>query len=77
MSLFDLQLGGSWGYNGVVKIAAKVNRPTNEVVLNVKEIDIQAAEAIGQDGTLLTESGHQDLLILMPYSTRVPIGEDV
>lgn len=51
MSLFDLQLGDSWGYKGIVKLIAKVNRPTNEIVLNTKDIGIQSAEVAGEDGT--------------------------
>ncbi|KAL4949935.1 peptidase family M1-domain-containing protein [Aspergillus filifer] len=50
ISLFDLQLGGSWGYKGVVKISSKVSSPTKEVVLNSKEIQVQHAEILGADG---------------------------
>lgn len=54
MSLFDLQLGGSWGYKGIVKLIAKVTRPTKEIVLNTKEIEIQSAEVAGEDGASLS-----------------------
>jgi hypothetical protein len=50
VSLFDLQLGGSWGYKGLVKVDAKVARPTNEIVLNAKELEVQHAEVLGKDG---------------------------
>lgn len=53
VSLFDLQLGSSWAYNGVVKIAAKVNRPTSEIVLNVNEIEIKNALVTAEDGSQL------------------------
>lgn len=50
VSLFDLQLGGSWEYKGVVKIDTKITRATNEIVLNSKEIDVRNAEILGKDG---------------------------
>ncbi|OJJ44851.1 hypothetical protein ASPZODRAFT_134244 [Penicilliopsis zonata CBS 506.65] len=56
VSLFDLQLGGSWGYKGIVKVDAKVVRPTREIVLNAKEIEIQKAEVLSKDGSKLAES---------------------
>lgn len=63
MSLFDLQLGGSWEYKGIVKIDAKITRPTGEIVLNSKEIDVQAAEVLGKDGSFPMELriGAQDV----------------
>jgi hypothetical protein len=48
-----LELGGSWGYNGTVKIDASVSKPTKEIVLNVKEISIVKAEI--QAGNCLFE----------------------
>ncbi|KAL4788415.1 peptidase family M1-domain-containing protein [Aspergillus varians] len=53
ISLFDLQLGDSWGYKGIVKITSKVNGPTNEVVLNSKEIEVLHAEVLRTDGANL------------------------
>lgn len=50
ISLFDLQLGGSWGYKGIVNIRSNINGPAREVVLNSKEIDVQHAELLGADG---------------------------
>lgn len=44
ISLYDLELGGSWSYNGRVKIDASVTKATKEVVLNSKEITVQKAE---------------------------------
>jgi hypothetical protein len=49
LSLSDLKFSGSWSYNGVVEIDTKIFGPTNEVVLNAKELDIQDAE-ISVDG---------------------------
>ncbi|CAG8402659.1 unnamed protein product [Penicillium salamii] len=56
VSLFDLQLGGSWGYKGALKIDLKVTSATNEIVLNSKEIDVQNAEVLGKDGSQLAKA---------------------
>ncbi|KAJ5105123.1 Peptidase M1 alanine aminopeptidase/leukotriene A4 hydrolase [Penicillium alfredii] len=56
VSLFDLELGGSWGYKGQLKIDTKVTRATNEIVLNSKEIDVQRAEILGKDGSQLAKA---------------------
>lgn len=50
LSLFDLELGGSWSYKGVVKIDLDVTKPTKQIVLNSKEIDVHSAEILAQDG---------------------------
>ncbi|THC94378.1 hypothetical protein EYZ11_006139 [Aspergillus tanneri] len=51
VSLFDLELGGSWVYKGIVKIDAQVTSSTKEIVLNSKEIKVQNAEIFGRDGS--------------------------
>ncbi|RDW93211.1 M1 family metallopeptidase [Aspergillus mulundensis] len=56
ISLFDLQLGGSWRYKGVVKVTSKVNGLTKEVALNSKEIEVQHAEVLGSNGVQLAKS---------------------
>ncbi|PWY86328.1 aminopeptidase B [Aspergillus sclerotioniger CBS 115572] len=56
VSLFDLQLGGAWGYKGVVRIDSKITRPTREIVINSKEIEVQDAEVHGKDGTKLAKA---------------------
>ncbi|KAJ5317271.1 hypothetical protein N7508_001779 [Penicillium antarcticum] len=56
VSLFDLQFGGSWEYKGAVKIDLKFTRPTSEIVLNSKEIEVQNAEILGKDGSQLAKS---------------------
>lgn len=40
LSLCNLKFGGDWGYDGTVKIESKVAKETDEIVLNVKEINI-------------------------------------
>ncbi|OJJ95560.1 hypothetical protein ASPACDRAFT_82034 [Aspergillus aculeatus ATCC 16872] len=56
VSLFDLQFSDNWGYNGIVKVKARVTRPTKEIVLNSKEIEVQKVEIHGEDGTKLSEA---------------------
>ncbi|WEW56333.1 hypothetical protein PRK78_001776 [Emydomyces testavorans] len=56
ISLYNLQLGNSWGYSGTVKIDTKITRPTSEVVLNVKAIDVQTAEITSKDGSKSVKS---------------------
>ena len=50
LSLFELEFGGSWGYNGIVKIESSVSKSTDEVVINTKELDITAATILSKDG---------------------------
>ncbi|EAW14671.1 M1 family metallopeptidase [Aspergillus clavatus NRRL 1] len=56
VSLFDLELGGLWGYKGIVKIDCKISRPTKEIVLNCKEIEVQNVEVLGKDDSKLAEA---------------------
>ncbi|OGM43558.1 aminopeptidase [Aspergillus bombycis] len=56
ISLFDMQLGDSWGYKGIVKIDSKITRSTKEIMLNSKEIEVQKAEIFGKDGTKITQA---------------------
>ena len=50
LSLYNLEFGGSWAYDGLVKIDSKVKSSTQEVVLNVKELDVVSAEVLDRDG---------------------------
>jgi aminopeptidase N len=56
LSLFDLEFGGKWGYSGLVKIDAKVAEPTEEIVINTKELEIQSAEVFSADGNCMCRS---------------------
>ncbi|EYE95879.1 M1 family metallopeptidase [Aspergillus ruber CBS 135680] len=56
VSLYDLQLGGSWAYNGIVKVDARITRPTQEIVLNSKEIEVQNVDIFAQNGDKLTKA---------------------
>lgn len=53
ISLYNLELGGSWGYSGTVKIDVSVSKPTKEIVLNVKEVNVANAEV--QSGNILSD----------------------
>lgn len=50
LSLFNLELSGGWGYDGLVKIDAEVKSSTDEVVLNTKHLEIMGVEVSGKDG---------------------------
>ncbi|KIX08936.1 uncharacterized protein Z518_00014 [Rhinocladiella mackenziei CBS 650.93] len=50
LSLFNLEFGGCWSYDGLVKIESKVKDETNELVINAKELDIKGAEVLSKDG---------------------------
>jgi hypothetical protein len=43
LSLFDLEFGGGWSYNGTVKIDAAVKKASKEIVVNSKELEIKGA----------------------------------
>ena len=51
LSLFNLELGGSWSYEGLLKIDSKVETETDQTVLNVKELDVKSVEVLKKDGS--------------------------
>ena len=62
LSLFDLEFGGNWGYAGLVKIDARVGKPTKEIVINTKEIDVKKTIVFGKNGeTEITSSTDSSL----------------
>jgi aminopeptidase N len=44
LSLFDLELGDNWSYQGNVKIALDVKKSVKEIVLNANQLIIHSAE---------------------------------
>lgn len=52
LSLTNLEFGGSWGYDGLVKIEAHVS-PTQEVVINTKELKITGVTVLDSNGKML------------------------
>lgn len=60
ISLYNLELGGSWSYNGTVKIDTTVSKPTKEIILNVKEVSVEKAE-VQAGNILLTLGSHMNI----------------
>ena len=50
LSLFNLQFGGDWGYDGRLVIDAEVAKSTSELTLNTKFIDIKSAQILDKSG---------------------------
>ncbi|KAF2156223.1 hypothetical protein K461DRAFT_275341 [Myriangium duriaei CBS 260.36] len=50
LSLHDLELGGSWTYQGTVKIDVEVKAETKEVTLNTHQLKIHSAEFQTEQG---------------------------
>lgn len=44
LSIYDIELGGSWSYQGTVTIQSKINKSTKEITLNTTQIKIHSAE---------------------------------
>jgi aminopeptidase N len=51
LSLYNLNFGGTWGYDGTVKITSKVHKDTQELVLNTKELEITGVDVLDQQGS--------------------------
>ena len=60
LSLFNLEFGGEWSYDGLVKIDSKVRASTKEFVINTKELEITGAEVLGKDGGCTLYSNGDD-----------------
>lgn len=43
ISLFDLEFGGAFGYQGAVTISSEIRKPTKEIVLNTHQLKIHEA----------------------------------
>jgi aminopeptidase N len=50
ISLSDLELGGSWTYQGKVDIDVEVKQETKEVTLNTHQLKIQSAQVSSEQG---------------------------
>ncbi|MCJ1307303.1 hypothetical protein MMC25_000949 [Agyrium rufum] len=51
ISLYDLELGGIWSYQGLVKIEVEVKESTKSVVLNSNQLSVHKASISGQSTT--------------------------
>lgn len=50
LSIFDLELGGSWSYQGNVDIDVEVKKETKEITLNTHKLKIHSAEISTEQG---------------------------
>lgn len=50
ISIYDIELGGAFTYQGTVKILSKITKSTKEVILNTHQLKIHSAEVF-LDGT--------------------------
>lgn len=57
LSISNLELGGAWGYDGVVTIDSKVSKETDKIVLNTKELEIKSADVLAKGGNGLRRTG--------------------
>jgi hypothetical protein len=46
LSLSNLEFGGDWSYDGIVKIESDVKTSTDEIVLNVKHLEIKDVDVL-------------------------------
>jgi aminopeptidase N len=44
ISIYDLELGGTFSYQGTVSILSNIIKSTNEIVLNAHQLKIHGAE---------------------------------
>jgi len=51
ISLYDIELGGEWSYEGTVGILARVTESTKELVLNSIDLEIHGAEVSDAEKT--------------------------
>lgn len=50
ISLFDLELGGNWTYQGKVDIDVEVKQETKEITLNTHQLKVQSAQISTEQG---------------------------
>jgi len=78
LSLFNLEFGGSWAYEGLVKIESKVKEDTQELVLNTKELEIKSAEVVGKNVSMTGVSyDKQNERSTIKFSGKIPSGDAV
>jgi aminopeptidase N len=79
LSLFNLEFGGDWKYDGIVKIQSQVKSETKELVLNTKEIEITGADVLGKDGISMSDVSYdtKSERATVKFSKEIPSGETV
>ena len=55
ISLLDLELGGDFSYQGIVKMEVQVKEATDKIVLNAHQLKVHSAE--------MTLNGHEGMSI--------------
>ena len=48
ISLYDLELGGEYTFQGTVKIDVDIKKATNEIIINAHQLKLHRAEISGQ-----------------------------
>jgi len=61
ISLYDLQSGEPWTYQGTVKIDLDVKRPTKSITLNTQELKVHSAEVSSEAGKTASSSKASDI----------------
>ena len=51
ISLYDLELGGEFSFQGTVKIEAEIKAPTTKITLNSIDIKVYSAEVSSNDAS--------------------------
>ncbi|EXJ91650.1 glutamyl aminopeptidase [Capronia epimyces CBS 606.96] len=83
LSLFNLEYGGKWSYDGLVKIDSKVKGDTQELVINSKELEISGADVLSKDGglpiTSMTDVSYDTTKerATIKFSANIPAGDAV
>lgn len=54
LHLHEIELGGTWSYQGVVQITAHVKSATNSIIINAHELELLTAEISGQKASNIT-----------------------
>jgi aminopeptidase N len=81
LSLSNLEFGGNWTYDGLVKIQAKVNSSTSQIVLNTKFIDIKHVDVLQNDSAIASlkdvSYDQKNERATISLSKELPTGEAV
>lgn len=58
LSLYDLELGGSFTFRGTVTIELEVQSPVKEIILNAHQLQLETATLSNHDGTSKMVNSH-------------------
>lgn len=57
ISIYDIEMGGAFGYQGTVKIATYIEIPSKEITLNTHELQILDAEVLFENSKSIKSTG--------------------